>query len=303
MDKKITDILSEFAQNFNRELSEFSKEFRNNPLYNTEMSAVFDAFDYSLLSGGKRLRAFLVYTFNKLCGGKQENALPHAIAIEMIHAYSLIHDDLPCMDNDDLRRGKPTNHKVYGEATALLAGDALLTEAFSLISNANITERAKLDSIRLLSCNAGIFGMIGGQEIDLKSENSNISLETLILLQNRKTGKLFEAACLLGCISANNYDKNITAAASSFAASFGLAFQITDDILDVIGETETLGKSVGSDEKTHKSTFVSLLGIDGAKNEALKQVASAKDVLKSAFYEADIIPLCDLCDYLITRRS
>lgn len=303
MEKKISNILSEFAEYFNRVLSEFSKQFRNNSLYSNEMSAVFDAFDYSLLSGGKRLRAFLVYSFNKLCGGKPEDALPLAIAIEMIHTYSLIHDDLPCMDNDDLRRGKPSNHKVFGEATALLSGDALLTEAFSIISNANISEKIKIDSIRLLSCNAGIFGMIGGQEIDLKSENKDISLDTLILLQNRKTGKLFEAACLLGCISANNNDKKITSAALAFAASFGLAFQITDDILDVVGETETLGKSVGSDEKTHKSTFVSLLGIDGAKSEALKQLNLAKKMLKSTFNESDIMPLCDLCDYLLTRRS
>lgn len=302
MDKKITEILSKFAEEFNKELSEYTKKYRRNPLYNDKMSSVFDAFDYSLLAGGKRLRAFLVFTFNKLCGGKSRDAFPLAIALEMVHTYSLIHDDLPCMDNDDLRRGKPTNHKVFGEATALLAGDALLTEAFSVISNADIPDKTKVDSIRILTKSAGIFGMIGGQEVDLKSENTEISIDTLLLLQNRKTGKLFEAACLLGCISATNND-NILSSVKSFASSFGLAFQITDDILDVIGETEALGKYVGSDEKTHKSTFVSLLGIDKAKEEAQQQIRIAKNALKSVFNETEIKVLLDLCDYLITRRS
>lgn len=303
MTENLNNELYACADYMNSQLSALISKYRNNALYLKETEELFSSVEYSLLAGGKRIRPFLALSFCRLCGGAPRNAVSFAVALEMIHTYSLIHDDLPCMDNDDLRRGKPTNHKVYGEATALLAGDALLTEAFSVISNAECSDTEKIEAIKILSENAGMLGMIGGQEIDLKSEGKSISLETLYALQERKTGKLIEAACLLGCIASGNTDDDKLCAAREFAISFGLAFQITDDILDVTGDEVTLGKSTGSDEKEHKSTFVSHLGLEGAKQEAEKQVLGAKNALKSAFCENDILTLSELCDYLLTRKS
>ena len=205
------------------------------------------------------------------------------------------------MDNDDYRRGKPTNHKIFGEATAVLAGDGLLTEAFSVICNSSLNSDIKVKLISVLSSRAGLLGMIGGQEIDLKSEGKSISKDTLLTLQHKKTGMLFEAAAQMGCIASGKFSDALLTTASSFAHSFGLAFQITDDILDVTGTSEVVGKSVGSDAKEDKYTFVTHLGVEGAKKEAKNQVETAKSVLIDAFGQKENSVLIDLCDYLIYR--
>lgn len=220
---------------------------------------LFEAMRYSLLAGGKRLRPVFVFDFCRMCGGDWNKAMPFAAAIEMIHTYSLIHDDLPCMDNDDLRRGKPTNHKVFGEATAVLAGDALLTAAFSYIANADYSADVRIKAVRILSECAGELGMVGGQVLDMQSEQRQCTAQEVIDIQSRKTGALFRAACMLGVLAGEGSDKQLCAAAE-FADAFGLAFQIRDDMLDVIGSAEELGKSVGTDAV--KNTFVQLYGLD-----------------------------------------
>ncbi len=303
MNELLKSEISRVAGIVNCELKKICDGYENNPIFVKEMSAVTESARYSLTAGGKRIRPFLVYCFCKLCGGKEENATALACAVEMVHTYSLIHDDLPCMDNDDFRRGKPTNHKVFGEATAVLAGDALLTEAFNVICDSNLPDKAKVDAVRILSQKAGILGMIGGQEIDLSSEGKKIPLDTLYTLQKKKTGMLIEASCLLGCIASERCTYDMYEAASVFAHAFGLAFQITDDILDVTGTEEELGKNIGSDEKEDKCTFVTYLGTDGARTEAEKQVNNAKNTLKDAFSGKYADILCSLCDYLLIRRN
>ena len=206
---------------------------------------IFEAANYSLLAGGKRLRPIFTLDFCKMCGGDPQDALPLAAAAEMIHTYSLIHDDLPCMDNDDYRRGRLTNHKVYGEGMAVLAGDALLTDAFAVATRANLREQKQLAmAIGVLSECAGSLGMIGGQVLDI---------------QSRKTGALIRCACALGVIAGNGNEEQMQSAVN-FAALLGLAFQIRDDILDVIGDAAELGKATGVD--TGKNTFVRLYGVD-----------------------------------------
>lgn len=227
--------------------------------YNDEPQKVlFDAMRYSLLAGGKRLRPVFVFDFCRMCGGDWKKAVPFAAAIEMIHTYSLIHDDLPCMDNDDLRRGKPTNHKVYGEALAVLAGDALLTAAFSAIAESNYSPDIRIHAVEILSRCAGELGMVGGQVLDILSEQRKCTAQEVIDIQSRKTGALFRAACLMGVLAGNG-SKSQFNAAGEFANDFGLAFQIRDDMLDVIGNREELGKSVGTD--VIKNTFVQLYGL------------------------------------------
>ncbi len=234
--------------------------------YKEEYKVIFDSMEYSVKNGGKRVRPLLTLLFCEACGGKAENALPLACAVEYIHTYSLIHDDLPCMDNDDYRRGKPSNHKVYGDAFALLAGDGLLTEAFSKISegasNGCYNSDVAISAVSALSNLAGARGMIGGQVIDLANENNpDATIQLLSLLDKLKTGALIKAACVLGCLCAGADDKKLTAA-SDFAEKIGLAFQIKDDILDVTSSLEKLGKQTGSDEENGKVTYVSLLGIE-----------------------------------------
>lgn len=244
---------------------------------------LIDSMRYSLEAGGKRVRPTLVLEFNALCGGNAENALPFACAVEMIHTYSLIHDDLPCMDDDDLRRGKPSNHKAFGEDTALLAGDALLTLAFETISGEEAAAKAGDSACRraalTLARYAGCVGMVGGQVIDLMSENTNAPIEVVRELVYKKTACLIKAACELGCLSANAGEEQIEAA-SLYGESIGLAFQIQDDILDCTSTDEELGKPVGSDEENQKSTFVSLLGIEECRkivNELTAQALGALD--------------------------
>ena len=229
-------------------------------LYDNEPQKVlFDAMRYSLLAGGKRLRPIFVFDFCRMCSGDWKKAVPFAAAIEMIHTYSLIHDDLPCMDNDDYRRGRLTNHKIFGEATAVLAGDALLTAAFSYIAKAEFLAETRIRAVEILSACAGELGMVGGQVLDMQSEERQCTEQEVLDIQSRKTGALIRAACMLGVIAAGGNSKQLSAA-SDFAAHLGLAFQIRDDMLDVIGNAKELGKAVGVDAA--KNTFVQLYGLD-----------------------------------------
>ena len=228
--------------------------------YDTEPQQVlFDSMRYSLLAGGKRLRPIFVFDFCRMCGSDWKTAAPFAAAVEMIHTYSLIHDDLPCMDNDDYRRGKLTNHKVYGEANAILAGDALLTAAFASIVKAEYPAEVRIRAVGVLSECAGELGMVGGQVLDMLSEERQCSEDEVIAIQSRKTGTLIKAACLLGVLAGQGSAAQYTAA-TEFAEHLGLAFQIRDDMLDVIGNAEELGKAVGVD--TVKNTFVQLYGLE-----------------------------------------
>ena len=220
---------------------------------------LFDAMQYSLMAGGKRLRPILAFEFCRICGNDWKAAAPFAAAIEMIHTYSLIHDDLPCMDNDDYRRGRLTNHKVYGEGMAVLAGDALLTDAFGIAARAKLPRTEDMaTAIGVLSECAGSTGMVGGQVLDIMSEERELTEQEVLDIQNRKTGCLISAACALGVLAGGGSEKQYDAACQ-FAAGLGLAFQIRDDMLDVIGTQEELGKATGVDSQ--KNTFVKLYGL------------------------------------------
>lgn len=265
---------------------------------------LIDAMRYSLAAGGKRVRPRLVFEFNELCKGKSESAAPFACAVEMIHTYSLIHDDLPCMDNDDLRRGKPSNHKVFGEDIALLAGDGLLTLAFETLSCPKAVEASGAEvcvkGINVLSNYAGAVGMIGGQVIDLMSENTKVSVEVLREMDYKKTACLIKAACELGCISANA-DVSKIKAASKYGECIGLAFQIQDDILDVTSSDDELGKPVGSDKENCKSTYVSMLGIDECCRLVNELTESAAEALSE--FDGDTSSLRDFAYELATRTK
>lgn len=237
---------------------------------------LFAAMRYSLLAGGKRLRPIFVFDFCRMCGGDWKEAVPFAAAVEMIHTYSLIHDDLPCMDNDDYRRGRLTNHKVYGEAVAVLAGDALLTAAFSYLCKSSFSADTRIRAVEILSECAGELGMVGGQILDMDSEHRQCTAEEVIAIQSRKTGALIRAACTLGVLAANGSAEQIQAA-TDFANHIGLAFQIRDDMLDVIGNAEELGKAVGVD--TLKNTFVQLYGLDECDHMVRDHTSAAKNSL------------------------
>lgn len=227
---------------------------------------IFEAAKYSALAGGKRLRPVIVLAFCRLCGGEADKAMPFACALEMIHTYSLIHDDLPCMDDDDLRRGRPTCHKAFDEATAVLAGDGLLTAAFETAAAAKgLDAEAVLRCVRILGREAGMNGMIAGQVLDLGAEHRRISLDALNLLQSLKTGCLLRAACELGCTAAGCTDARTLEAAREYGEKLGLAFQIQDDILDIEGDARTLGKTTGKDARDEKSTFPALLGLEACR--------------------------------------
>lgn len=247
-------------------------------LYDEPQRELFESMRYSLLAGGKRIRPILAMAFCELCGGNAKDALPFAAAVEMVHTYSLIHDDLPCMDNDDYRRGKLTNHKVYGEATACLAGDALLTAAFGELTKAELPAQQIVDAVRLLSYCAGELGMVGGQILDMDAENRTCTEEEVFAIQSRKTGALIVAACCLGVIAAGGTAENLNAA-ETYAQCLGLAFQIRDDILDVIGDAQKLGKATGMDE--NKNTFVRLYGVDACVKIVQDKTAQAIDALKT----------------------
>ena len=248
-----------------------------------QQADVAAAMRYSLLEGGKRIRPILLLEFCRVCGGNPEKVLPFACAVEMIHTYSLIHDDLPCMDDDNMRRGRPSNHIMFGEASALLAGDALLTMAFEIMSGEEAVsavgaERA-IKAANILAFRAGAAGMIGGQQIDLMSEGRGITLDILRTMDEKKTGALISAACRMGCALAGAGAEK-EEAAGRYAWAMGLAFQIVDDILDVVSTSEVLGKPVGSDEENGKSTFVTLYGLDTSRRMAQEKTKNACDALE-----------------------
>lgn len=272
---------------------------QNLPVAADGQDSVVEAMQYAISNGGKRLRPMLVIEFCKACGGSVEDAISFACAIEYIHTYSLIHDDLPCMDDDDLRRGKPSCHKKFDEATALLAGDALLTHAFELCADSNISAEQKCKAISLLAQNAGVCGMIGGQVLDLKYESVTPSIVDILTVHKLKTGALISAACLLGCIAGNASDEQI-ASASKFAYNLGIAFQIKDDILDVIGDEDTLGKPIGSDAEMNKTTYVSIEGIEKSQRDVETLTNSAINEL-NAFENAEFLK--KLSTYLIDRNN
>lgn len=268
--------------------------------YDRDYPVLFDSIRYSLLSGGKRIRPFLSLQFCRLFGGDEAVALDLGCALEMIHTYSLIHDDLPCMDDDDLRRGKPTNHIVYGEAAAVLAGDALLTEAFSIASSPAIPAEIVPAAVRILAEASGSFGMIGGQMLDLRGETERLDFEALLEMHAKKTGALIRAACLLGCLSAGITDSDDVRyqAAVTYAENIGLAFQVIDDRLDAVGSEEDLGKPIGSDEESGKTTFLTFMSVEQAYDYASDLTEQAKNAI--ALFPARTT-LCELADYLLTR--
>ncbi len=232
-----------------------------------DLQKLLDSERYSLFAGGKRIRPALVLEFCRLFGGDDRAALPFAAAVEMIHTYSLIHDDLPCMDNDDMRRGKPTNHKVFGETIALLAGDALLTGAFEVAAtNREVSAETAAKAVAYLAGCAGRYGMIGGQVMDLEGENKTLTLEELLKLHSLKTGALINAASVLGAMAAgvSMTDPSMQDVVT-YAENIGLCFQIVDDILDQTGDAATLGKNTGMDAERHKNTFLSFYSLDKAQ--------------------------------------
>lgn len=289
---KFEQRTAEYKAHVETVLREFYDDFRDEP-----QKPLYEAMQYSLLAGGKRLRPILAMEFCRMCGRDWKHAAPFAAAIEMIHTYSLIHDDLPSMDNDDFRRGRPTNHKVFGEAMAILAGDALLTDAFLIASTANLPDPSGMAvAISVLAECAGSAGMVGGQVLDIMSEKRELSEQEVLDIQNRKTGGLISAACALGALaggaSPEQYD-----AACQFAAGLGLAFQIRDDMLDVIGTQEEMGKGVGTDAA--KNTFVRLYGLEKCEELVRKYTQYALDALE-VFDDAEYITV--LARSLTDRR-
>ena len=285
--------LSEYKDYIESYLKEFYIRFHREP-----QKRLFEAIEYSLLDGGKRLRPVLAFEFCRMCGGDWKAAAPFAAAVEMIHTYSLIHDDLPCMDNDDLRRGKPTNHKVYGEAMAVLAGDALLTDAFLAASTARLPRPEDLGfAIDVLAHNAGSLGMVGGQVLDIMSEQRTLTEQEVLDIQTRKTGALINAACVLGAVAGGANQAQLRAAAE-FAGLLGLAFQIRDDMLDVIGTSQEMGKGVGTD--VAKNTFVRLYGLEECEKLVAKYTQAAVEAL--AIFE-DKVFMTELARSLTDRRT
>ena len=273
--------LQAYKQFIESYLKDFYSRFSGEP-----QKKLFDAMQYSLFAGGKRIRPILTMEFCRMCCGDYRKAAPFAGAIEMIQTYSLIHDDLPCMDNDDFRRGIPTNHKVYGEGTAVLAGDALLTDAFMLASSATLDKPENVAlAIGILAHNTGSMGMVGGQMLDIDSESRELTEQEVFHIHSRKTVALINASCVLGVIAGGGSEAQMQAA-SQFASGLGMAFQIRDDILDVIGYAAELGKPVGTDEK--KNTFVRLYGLKRCDDMVTRYTQMAIDAL-DAFEDADFL--------------
>lgn len=265
-------------------------------------STIMESMNYSLKAGGKRLRPILTLEACKIVGGSEEDAIPFAMAIEMIHTYSLIHDDLPSLDNDDLRRGKPTNHKVYGEAMAILAGDGLLNYAYEIMLSSSLNKdnpEKYLRAIGEIAKSAGIYGMIGGQVVDVESENTLIPKEKLDYIHLNKT-----AAIMVGCMRAGaivgNANEEQLEKVTKYAKNIGLSFQIVDDILDIIGDESKLGKHVGSDIENNKSTYPSLIGIEKSKEVATQLINEARENIKTL--NGDYSFLDGLANYIIDRE-
>ncbi len=290
----ILDKLNDFSPVIEAKLKEALEN--EMPIYNGH----FKAMEYSLLAGGKRLRPFILNEFYKAAGGNDLNCLNFAAALEMIHTYSLIHDDLPAMDNDDMRRGKPSCHKAFGESTALLAGDGLLTGAFLFAAKTkNIPSDRVLKAIEFLAELAGNEGMIGGQVIDLAIEKGSPDLETVTDMYKRKTGCLLVAAAKIGTLLAGGNGEMLNAA-ENYGYNLGLAFQIQDDILDALGDEQVLGKPTGSDHKNSKATYFSLVGENNAREDILRFTNKAKSALKIFGDRGNT--LLELADFLINRK-
>lgn len=261
---------------------------------------LLESMHYSLTAGGKRIRPMLVLEFCRISGGNIEKTLPVACAIEMLHTYSLIHDDLPCMDNDALRRGKPTNHVVYGECTATLAGDALQAEAFGTIARSQLPAEARVTCVEILADAVGSDGMCAGQYLDMVGEHKLLSEDELNDINSRKTGSLLTAACRMGVAAARG-NKAMLDAAAQYGACVGAAFQIRDDILDVISTSEELGKPIGSDAQEHKNTYMTLLGEYKCMQMIEKLTDQAKNAIAGAFEDTKF--LCELADSMVTRKN
>ncbi len=260
---------------------------------------VSQAMRYSVENGGKRIRPSLLLAFCDICSGDVRKALPLACALEMIHTYSLIHDDLPCMDDDDFRRGKPSCHIKFGYEYALLAGDALLTLAFETALKSELPAAVVVDAVTELARASGWAGMVGGQVIDLQNEGKKVGAEDIVRMYNLKTGELIRAACVIGCIAAGAPGK--IPYATVFAHNIGLSFQIVDDILDLTGDAQTLGKPVGSDEDNEKCTYVSIIGIEESRRVVAKLTEEAKSVLDR--FDADTSFLKAFADVMESRKN
>lgn len=286
----------EFHSAFNTYLNTINSHLHT--LLGSKQGSVYDAMRYSLYAGGKRIRPVLTLACCDALGGNMDAALCYGSAIEMIHTYSLIHDDLPCMDNDELRRGKPTNHIVFGEDMAVLAGDALLNYACESIVKSHVASpEMNLEALNIIYSASGAEGMIGGQVMDMEAERKPINAEALAVLHQKKTGALITASAALGAICAGK-ERDLF---FDYASSLGLAFQIRDDILDVEGDTETFGKPVLSDEKNNKTTYVSLYGIEGAKKKLEEETNKAIDSID--FLQDRGVFLKELALYLLKRKN
>ena len=268
------------------------------PSESTEPSKLHGAMRYSVFAGGKRLRPVLFMAACEVLGRDWKGLLPYACALEMIHTYSLIHDDLPCMDDDDLRRGRATCHKVYDEATALLAGDALLTHAFYILAKVSAEPSGILASLNLLGEASGSLGMVGGQVLDLESEGKLITPQLMQEIHSKKTGALFRAAIVAAGLLSEAADTEL-AALEKYAINLGVAFQIVDDVLDVIGDQDLLGKPVGSDEKNAKSTYPAMFGLEEAQRMAQNAIDQAKNALE--IFGAKAQPLLEIADFILHR--
>lgn len=277
---KIDEISAKYRAFIEEYLRNWMTKFHDEP-----QKVLYDAMEYSLLGGGKRLRPILTLEFCRLCCGDWKKAAPFAAAIEMIQTYSLIHDDLPAMDNDDYRRGKLTNHKVFGEGMAILAGDALLSDAFSCLAAAELPAEDIAFAVGVLAGNIGSWGMVGGQVLDIMSEERELSEQEVLDIQSRKTGALINASCALGVIAGGGSEKQLRAACG-FAGLLGLAFQIRDDMLDVIGTQEEMGKGVGTDAA--KNTFVRLYGLERCEELVEKYTSTAIEQL-NAFEDTEYL--------------
>jgi geranylgeranyl diphosphate synthase type II len=274
----------------------------------TAYQPLFDAVKYSLNSGGKRIRPHLTLEFCRLFGGDEQTAIRFACGVEMVHTYSLIHDDMPCMDDDDLRRGKPTNHKVFGEATAMLAGDALLTHAFEVVADTDFESPVTavktvktVKAVKLLAGCAGIYGMVGGQQMDLLGENNGFDYAAMEKMERLKTGKMIEAACVMGLYAAGHTASDeILADTTEYARCIGLAFQIKDDILDAVGDTAALGKKIGRDEVKKKTTFLSFMSAAEADQRACELTQQAVKAI-GKYTGSDV--LIETAEFLIGRNN
>ena len=290
----IKEIITEKADIINKVLRGYT-EHENNP-----QSLIYEAMNYSLFAGGKRIRPVIMLLVCDMLSGDENEVMPFACAMEMIHTYSLIHDDLPAMDNDDYRRGKLTNHKKYGEAIAILAGDALLNKAFETVTSAVYKDSSRaIKAMSVLSKSSGTEGMIGGQTVDIESEGKKISPDELLYLHSLKTGAIIRSSGVIGAIMAGAGDDEIKAV-DEYCKNFGIAFQIQDDLLDILGNEEILGKATGSDSANEKTTFVTLYGIEESKKAVdsyTEKACSALDVFGSKAQQFKALA------YLLVNRS